>query len=226
MRNDMPRFSKTVFLVPALLLAIFSVFAAGCGQKEDAPGPVAMGSEEFEAWEIALVEMRIEKNEEFAHPERTPLAAADIEGFEGLNYYFPKAELRFRTPFVTEAGTDTVSLTKRKGQVVPYIRRGKLAFTHENKVHHLEVFGPADTRGGDFLWLPFFDKTSGKDTYGGGRYLDVTVDSDGMVDLDFNYAYNPLCDYNPDKFNCTLPPAANQLTFAVEAGEQSFHPGH
>ena len=209
-----------------LILFLSSALLTGCGEKEDAPGPVAMGPEEFEAWEIALVEMRIEKNEEFSHTERSPLAAADIEGFEGLNYYFPKAELRFRTPFVAEAGTDTVGLTKRKGQVVPYIRRGKLAFNHENKVHHLEVFGPADTRGGDFLWLPFFDSTSGKDTYGGGRYLDVKVDPDGMVDLDFNYAYNPLCDYNPDKFNCTLPPAANKLSFAVEAGEQSFHPGH
>ncbi len=222
MRNDMPGYSKIVFLT----LALVAVIATGCSKKEEAPGSMAMGSEEFEAWEIALVEMRIEKNEEFSNVQRSPLAAADIDGFEGLNYYFPKAELRFRTPFVAEAGTDTVSLTKRKGQVVPYIRRGKLAFTHENKVHHLEVFGPAETRGGDFLWLPFFDATSGKDTYGGGRYLDVKVDPDGMVDLDFNYSYNPLCDYNPDKFNCTLPPAANKLPFAVEAGEQSFHPGH
>ena len=126
-----------------------------------------MSPEEFEAWEIALVEMRIEKNEEFSEPETTPLPAEDLEGFEGLNYYFPEAELRFRTPFVAEAGTDTVSLTKRKGQTVPYIRRGKVAFTYEGQVHHLDVFGPADTAGGDYLWLPFFDATNGKDTYAG-----------------------------------------------------------
>lgn len=222
MRKDLPGSPKTALL----LLALFALLATGCGQKEEAPGSMAMGNEEFEAWEIALVEMRIEKNEEFSNPQSTPLAAADIEGFEGLNYYFPKAELRFRTPFVAEAGTDTVGLTKRKGQVVPYLRRGKVAFSYENKVHHLDVFGPADTRGGDYLWLPFFDATSGKDTYAGGRYLDLKVDAEGMVDLDFNYAYNPLCDYNPDKFNCTLPPAGNKLGFAVEAGEQSFHPGH
>ncbi|MEN8006318.1 MAG: DUF1684 domain-containing protein [Candidatus Krumholzibacteriota bacterium] len=222
MRKDMPRFPKFALL----LLAVGTVLFSGCGEKEEAPGPVTMGPDELETWEIALVEMRIEKNEEFSRAERSPLPAADIEGFEGLNYYFPKTELRFRTPFVAEAGTDTVGLTKRKGQVVPYIRRGTLAFSHENKVHHLEVFGPADTRGGDYLWLPFFDDTSGKATYAGGRYLDVTIDSEGMVDLDFNYAYNPLCDYNPDKFNCTLPPMSNKLSFAVEAGEQSFGTGH
>jgi len=43
-----------------------------------------------------------------------------------------------------------------------------------------------------------------------------------MVDLDFNYAYNPLCDYNAEKYNCTLPPTESQLDFAVEAGEKSY----
>jgi uncharacterized protein (DUF1684 family) len=167
--------------------------------------------------------MRIEKNEDFFNAETSPLPAGDLESFEGLNYYFPESVLRFKTPFIAEAGTDTVRLVKRKGQVVPYIRRGKLAFTNQDVVYNLEVFGPVDTAHGDFLWLPFYDETSGNDTYGGGRYLDVKIDSEGMVDLDFNYAYNPLCDYNPDKYNCTLPPEANKLAFAVEAGEKSFH---
>ena len=213
--------------ISLLLLVLPIILLTGCGNKEDeAPGPLDMGAEEFEVWEIALVEMRIEKNEDFFNAETSPLPAGDLEIFEGLNYYFPKSELRFKTPFIAEAGTDTVSLVKRKGQVVPYLRRGKLAFIHQGVVYHLEVFGPTDTAGGDYLWLPFYDETSGNDTYGGGRYLDVNIDSEGMVDLDFNYAYNPLCDYNPDKYNCTLPPVANKLAFAVEAGEKSFHADH
>ena len=210
--------------LPILLLLVLSVSA--CSKVEQAPGPYAMDPEEFEKWEIALVEMRIEKNEAFADAQQTPLREADVPGFEGLNYYFPKAELRFKTPLIPDEGNETVYLTKRKGETVPYARRGKVAFTHEGQVHHLDVFGPADTAGGDYLWLPFFDATSGQDTYPGGRYLDLAVDDEGLVDLDFNYAYNPLCDYNPDKFNCTLPPPGNKLPFAVEAGEQSFHPGH
>jgi len=206
-----------------LLLIISLALLTGCGSKEEAPGPLEMSTEEFEAWEIALVEMRIERNEEFFQPETSPIKAGDLQGFEGLNYYFPQAELRFRTPFVAEAGSDTVSLTKRKGQTVPYLRRGQVAFTNQGQVYHLDVFGPADTADGDFLWLPFFDETNGQDTYAGGRYLDLKVDAEGLVDLDFNYAYNPLCDYNPDKYNCTLPPLGNKLDFAVEAGEKSFH---
>lgn len=222
MRNSMSKIS-TIGL-PLLILS--ALFLSGCGGKDEAPGPMAMTPDEFEAWEIALVEMRIEKNEEFSLSDSTPLKAEEQEGFEGLNYYFPQADLRFRVPFKAEAGSDTVSLTKRQGQTVPYIRRGKVAFTHLGAVHRLEVYGPADSSEGDFLWLPFYDETSGKDTYGGGRYLDLKVDSEGMVDLDFNYAYNPLCDYNPDKYNCTLPPQANRLGFAVEAGEKTFHTDH
>jgi uncharacterized protein (DUF1684 family) len=219
MRYDMPKIS----ILTLLLLVMPAVLLTGCGGKDKTPGPLEMSTEEFETWEIALVEMRIEKNEEFFKPDTSPIKADDLGSFEGLNYYFPKAELRFKTPFVAEAGTDTVSLTKRQGQTVPYIRRGKVAFTFQGQAHHLDVFGPADDTQGDFLWLPFFDETNGKDTYAGGRYLDLTVDAEGMVDLDFNYAYNPLCDYNPDKYNCTLPPLGNKLGFAAEAGEKSFH---
>lgn len=221
------RIALTVFLTVSLALL------AGCGQKvseqagkQQAPGPVSMDSATYEKWEIALVEMRINKNEEFSAPETSPLPAAAIPEFKGLNYYFPEASLRFRTPFVAAAGTDTVTLTKRKGNLVKYIRRGQVAFRHEGKVYTLPVFGPVDTTGGNYLWLPFTDTTSGQETYAGGRYLDITLDDEGMVDLDFNYAYNPLCDYNPERYNCTLPPAESHLDFAVEAGEKSFSNDH
>ena len=70
-------------------------------------------------------------------------------------------------------------------------------------------------------FVPFRDKTSGTDTYGAGRYLDIDPNSDGTVTLDFNMAYNPLCAYN-DAYSCPLPPVENWLTVAVEAGERDF----
>ena len=210
-------------LLPLLLILIAIAACGDKAAKDEAPGPFAMSAEEYERWEIALVEMRIEKNEAFAQPEQTPLLKSDLPTFEGLNYYFPKDDMRFMTPLVTAADGEQVSLTKRQGQEVPYVRKGHVAFTYEGRVHKLDIFGPAE--GEDYLWLPFFDATSGQETYAGGRYIDVEMTPDGLVDLDFNYAYNPLCDYNPDKFNCTLPPLTNRLDFAVEAGEKIFGAG-
>ena len=150
-----------VFIL-TVMLAVSSFPLTGCGSQADAPGALVMDTAAHEAWEIALVEMRIDKNEEFADPARTPLPADKLPTFEGLNYYFPKPELRFRVPLVVEPKADTVTLTKRKGDQVKYVRKGSVAFTHAGKVHRLGVFGPADTASGDYLWLPFFDATTGK----------------------------------------------------------------
>ena len=75
------------------------------------------------------------------------------------------------------------------------------------------------------VFLPFADATSGRDTYGAGRYLLDTIKSadlglapDGRTVLDFNFAYNPSCAYSP-RYVCPLAPMANRLPAAVRAGE-------
>ncbi len=205
-------------------IACFCGLAALYGCGEQAPGPVIMDAAEQEAWEIRLVEMRIDKNESFMDPEQSPLLEQDQSGFEGLNYYYPASGLRFRVRFEETSDADTVTLVKRQGDSVKYRRRGHVTFNHEGDVYELQAFGPVDVASdGDFLWLPFYDETSGEETYGGGRYLDLEVDAEGLVELDFNFAYNPLCDYNPERYNCTQPPEENRLAFAVRAGEKLFH---
>lgn len=75
----------------------------------------------------------------------------------------------------------------------------------------------------DYLFLPFKDMTNDVSTYGGGRYLNISkkdVD-DGMVNIDFNKAYNPWCAFS-DGFNCPIPPSENHLGIAIEAGEKKY----
>jgi len=94
--------------------------------------------------------------------------------------------------------------------------------------HDLDVFDVRDSRRGiafhqgDELFIPFRDATSGKDTYGAGRYVEAEPLGKGRYLLDFNRAYNPYCAYNDD-WRCPLPPAENWLTVAIRAGEKSFH---
>ena len=65
--------------------------------------------------------------------------------------------------------------------------------------------------------MPFLDATSGSETYGAGRYLDVPVEDDGTYSIDFNLAYHPSCVYDA-KFSCPLTPAENRLPGADRGG--------
>lgn len=201
-----------------LVVTLSSLSLPGCGE-DPAPGPVTMDAAELERWEIALVEWRIEKNEVFMDPARSPLAERMLDGFEGLDYYFPVPAFRFQVPLVQAAGTDTVMLAKRKGSEVPYVRAGHVRFRHDEGDHQLAVYRATDGDGTS-LFLPFYDLTNDETTYPGGRYLELEPTADGTVELDFNKAYNPYCAYDAEAWNCTLPPPENRLPFRVEAGEK------
>lgn len=67
----------------------------------------------------------------------------------------------------------------------------------------------------------FSDQTSGTETYGGGRYLDLEIGKSENITIDFNMAYNPYCAYVKD-YSCPLPPAENILPIAIEAGEKDY----
>ncbi len=205
-------------LVPLCLAIALLPLLVACAE-EPAPGPVAMDAAETEAWEIDLVEWRIEKNEVFMDPVRSPLPDSLQQGFEGLDYYFPEATWRYRLPLHPAAAGDTLALDLRKGGTVPYVVRGVVRFRHGDRDHELAVLGPAQGPESQ-LWLPFSDPTNGETTFPGGRYLDLELADDGMIEVDFNRAYNPYCAYDAERWNCTLPPARNTLDVRVEAGEK------
>jgi len=200
------------------------LLVGGCGDKP-AAGPVTMDAAETERWEIALVEWRIEKNENFMVPERSPLPAPMIERFEGLDYYFPEASLRYRVELEQATAADTLTLTMGQGQNVPYVVRGKVRFRHGDADCELAVLGAVGADEGH-LWVPFYDKTNGETTYPGGRYVDLELADDGTVEVDFNRAYNPYCAYDAERWNCTLPPAQNTLPIRVDAGEKLMAGAH
>jgi uncharacterized protein len=139
-------------------------------------------------------------------------------GFEGLEYFDYDPDWRFLAE-VVPAEPET---RKIAGSGPEPFGATRFAFARFGD-RELELFWLEGYGGG--LFLPFRDATSGVETYGGGRYLLDTVKGadlggeSGRVVLDFNFAYNPSCAYDP-KWACPLSPPANRLPVAVRAGEK------
>jgi uncharacterized protein len=87
----------------------------------------------------------------------------------------------------------------------------------------LRLYPILEEPGARQLFFIFRDLTTGKDTYGAGRFLYTDLPKDGQVVLDFNKAYNPPCAFTPYA-TCPLPPPENRLPIRIEAGEKKY--GH
>ncbi len=111
---------------------------------------------------------------------------------------------------------------KTSGHRTPRYREyGTITFSVLGKPQSLTLYQNMDMLDhpeyGDYLFCPFYDKTNGDTTYGGGRYLDVKIPEGDKMLLDFNKCYNPYCAYL-DKFNCPITPVDNSLTIELKVG--------
>ncbi len=107
-----------------------------------------------------------------------------------------------------------------------YIKYGELEFVLEGKTFKLNLYQNIDLikKEGyaDYLFLPFSDLTCGKESYIGGRYIDLRIPKGKTITIDFNKAYNPYCAYN-HQFSCPIVPLENDLAIEVLAGVKKFH---
>jgi hypothetical protein len=173
------------------------------------------------SYEDAIAAFRADKDEFFRTSHGSPIPAAERGAFDGLPYFPVDGELRFDDlPLEPYAGSEPVAfeIPTSDGRLRPAARAGVLHFPLEGEVRTLTAYTFAGA-GNESLFVPFLDATSGRETYGAGRYLDVDVEDDGSYSLDFNLAYHPSCVYDP-KFSCPLTPAENRLPVRVEAGER------
>lgn len=99
---------------------------------------------------------------------------------------------------------------------------GKAVFTRDG--HTFELLPYQEEKGGP-LFFVIADRTSGKETYGAARFMDVALPKDGKVILDFNLAFNPPCAFTPYA-TCPLAPPENRLNLRVTAGEEKYRGGH
>lgn len=172
-----------------------------------------------------LDRFRAEKDAFFRDDPHSPLTPEQRASFEGLSYFPENEELRIRGTLETD-GVDRderVVMQTTTGGEQEYRRAGIVRFEVDGEPTRMTLYAPRDARD---LFLPFRDATSGKETYGAGRYLEVDpATPDGRVVVDLNLAYNPFCAYSPE-WSCPIPPGENWLAVPIRAGEKSFRGAH
>jgi uncharacterized protein (DUF1684 family) len=165
-----------------------------------------------------LERFRERKDALFAEGDHSPLDPEQQARFSKLDY-FPENPALDLTLTVdrSNAGSDLVVETS-DGQQRTYRRAGTVTFPVDGEQVTLTLLAdPGHSR----LFLPFFDGTTGTESYSGGRYLEPHERPDGRVQVNFNYAYNPYCAYG-DGWSCPIPPDENRTTARIEAGEKDF----
>ena len=162
------------------------------------------------------------RHELFATHPQSPIPEAERQSFEGPVYFDYDPAFR-ATGLVIDTEPQTYEISTSGDGSYDFTRRGVVRFELAGSPSELEIYWLEGYGGGVFL--PFRDSTAGTETYGAGRYLlDTVKGSDlgelyGELVLDFNFAYNPSCSYDP-KWVCPLAPPPNRVDFAIWAGEK------
>ena len=162
-----------------------------------------------------------EQDDHYYNKETSPLTKKERKKFGGHKFYPIDLNYRVLAHFKEFPVKDTIIMPTSAGTEKVYLRYGMLHFNIAGHHCHLVAYQSVKLMQieeyKEHLFVPFRDATSGKTSYGGGRYLDINIPKDGNVVLNFNLAYNPYCAYT-NGWYCSIPPAENTLKVEVKAG--------
>jgi uncharacterized protein len=205
----------------ALALAV-----AGCGALSACDGSRVTMSPipPPRSWEYDVAAGRRSRDALFASDPDSPVPAARRATFRGLTYFPTDPAWRYAGSVERYTTPERITIVTTNGEPRPCERWGRVTFARDGRVLTLQIYRMLDLPerpGGEGLFLPFKDETTGKETYPAGRYVDLEGPDGGPFVLDFNRAYNPSCAYGePKRFQCPVTPAENALPIAVTAGER------
>jgi uncharacterized protein (DUF1684 family) len=202
---------QSIIILVVVVTAVISLFYSFTG-SQDQTAYLKKIQEERDAKDLF---MRTSKESPFADSSLT---------FTGLKYYPADIRYKITANLVPITNKQVVLMATNDGKQQRYIQYAHAEFDlngYHNRLLILEMIDMGPFRGK--LFLAFADETSTVETYGAGRYLDVSkMQGSNTITLDFNQAYNPYCAYS-EKFSCPLPPAENLLKVAIRAGERQYH---
>jgi uncharacterized protein len=175
-----------------------------------------------------LGRFRAAKDDLFATHAQSPLPPQAGEPFRALAYYPYRPDLRVAAPLDCVESDELLELPSSTDEPFRFALIGHVNLVLQQSELRLAVFWLTSYGGG--IFIPFRDTTAADTTYGAGRYLidtvkgaDLGTTDTGSLVLDFNYAFNPSCSYDP-RWSCPLAPLQSRVDIPIEAGERLWHP--
>lgn len=197
-------------VVPTLVLLM--LFNFGFGQEK---------------FDVTVVEkFQKDLNTEYADAKTSPLTADDLAKFKSLDFYPINEKAFVVAQFIRTKNEKPFGMQTSTARKPIYVKYGEAHFQLEGKELKLNIYRNIELSKKeeykDYLFLPFSDLTSGKESYIGGKYIDLKIPSSNTIVIDFNLSYNPYCAYN-HKYSCPKVPLENDLTIEIKAGVKKFH---
>ena len=197
-----------------LIVAFLSLFIS-CNSQDKRP---LIGETEYQQ----------KLNAVFKDASKSPLKNKDLKSFKGLDFFPVDSSYIIIASIEKTPDTPFLGMATNTEEKSYYRKFGILTFTLKEKEMQLTLYESLEESENpvfkDYLFLPFTDETSGSDSYGGGRYMDVfksKINTNGTLELNFNNTYNPYCAYNDD-YSCPLTPRDNHLSMEILAGVKDF----
>ncbi|MHB1146225.1 MAG: DUF1684 domain-containing protein [Lutibacter sp.] len=168
-----------------------------------------------------------ELNREFTDATTSPLTPEDLKTFKALEFFDIDEKYNIEADFELTPGTPIFEMPTTTDRLPLYRKFGIAHFTLNGKKMALSIYQSQElmttVEYAEHLFLPFNDATNGTLTYGGGRFIDLEIPSEGSktIRIDFNKAYNPYCAYN-HTFSCPIPPSENNLPVAIPVGVKAY----
>ena len=162
--------------------------------------------------------------EDFIKESNSPLKQNDLQN---LHFYDADSTYKVLANVEILKNEKVFKMPTYDGTSKEFYRYAKINFNLKGKVTTMTLYKSIALASNptykDLLFLPFTDETNNKETYGGGRYIDLSSKEikNDQIELDFNKAYNPYCAYS-DGYRCPVPPEENDLLLEIKAGEKLF----
>jgi len=181
----------------------------------------------FAQKDVAAAEnFQAELNKSYADSLKSPLMKEILKQFKGLDFYPIDEKYIVEAIFIRTKKEKSFKMKTTTSRTPLYKKYGELHFKIDDKAFKLNVYQNVDLKKKlgyeDYLFLPFSDLTCGKESYIGGRYVDMKIQKGKTWTIDFNKAYNPYCAYNYE-YSCPIVPLENDLDIEILAGVKKFH---